>query len=192
MLVCGTEEWFQGLWKPGSEACFQTLLLPVKPSLSEEQGLYQLCHIPSFPCFWRDPVDDLPTLLLDQGAVWMSLWHNSRYLYGYSFLFFCLPDSPTNISFSPSAVAEKRLPGHFFKIKFQTLPSHSFAFYISLLEIRNWNLFPPSGFLSLKFFFLFSLILLECFMTCFRSQPVSSWNETSQETNGTILRWGGC
>lgn len=94
---------------------------------------------------------------------------------------------------APVLLLGRDCQGIFLKLNFQMLPPHSYAFYISLLEIRNWNLFPPSGFLSVSFFFsLFFLTLLECLMTGFRSQPVSSWNETSQETNCTTLRWRGC
>lgn len=87
--------------------------------------------------------------------------------------------------------------GIFFKWSFQMLPSHSFTFYISLLEMGNWNLFPPSGecFLppfSFIFFFSATLYCLSIWWLLFHGQPVSSWNETSKGANSTLMRWGGC
>lgn len=94
-------------------------------------------------------------------------WGKSPRTYLFFFSFLLSPPAPFQftyqVSSSPTAAAAgKRLPGHFFELNFQTLPSYPFTFYISLLEIGNLNLFSPLGFL-----FFCSFVLCFIFWFCF-------------------------
>lgn len=71
-----------GLWNPGSETC--SSLFPSKPlSIWEGEGCASFVLL-IIPCFWRDPVEDLQTLLADLEAVRLGQWHNFGYFDSHS------------------------------------------------------------------------------------------------------------